>query len=284
MGALMKIAFIMTLGLATSFCFAENSSTQVVKIGYFIMKPYMYADENVRPPVGIVPQFLNKHIAPKMNVKFRFYQMPLARILVEMENGNIDGIAIIGYDPKRAEIFDYPANHMQKVAPVFAFLNSRSLNVEDLFKDNNSLRIGHVKDSIITPSVKSITRNFDVMYGHNVWKRSIEKLLLGRIDALYAPFEIPLNAMLNQLDVEESVNVMIIERDAFHLFTMFSAHPEVRRKKLLVRYDKAFEQAGGLDTFRQIYNEYEKILPIKKQPFLSHKNSNYHLKFSKHKH
>ena len=181
---------------------ALSANSQTVNIGYFVMEPYIYFDQNESAPKGIIPEFLNNHIAPNMHTKFRYFRMPIGRMLKRMKTGELDGAAVLGYNKSRATEYAYPANHMEIVKPIFAVLSESDLNSEKLTSSGKNLIVGHVKDSIKTPSFLRLETHIDIMFGENVWRRSAEKLLLGRIDALYAPFRAPLDSVLKEFSAD----------------------------------------------------------------------------------
>lgn len=244
--------------IALGFTKVVTATPEHVSLGYFVMKPYIYFDENPTAPSGIVPDFLNGHIAPKMNVNFRYVHLSIARILAEMKKGKLDGIAILGYNPERALEHDYPGNHMQEVEPILAILSDSKLTYDTLLSEKGPFKIGHVKDSIVTPSMLKLMDQFEIMHGDDVWKRSTEKLLLRRIDTLYAPFEAPLKAILKELNAERSVKVITLKQDAFKLYTIFSKHENVRKRNLVHRYERAFTAADGKSAYRQVYEKHIK--------------------------
>jgi len=242
--------------LVLGYANALSANSQTINIGYFVMEPYIYFEQNKSTPKGIIPEFLNEHIAPNMNTKFRYFHMPIARILKKMKTGELDGVAVLGYNKSRATEYAYPANHMEIVKPIFAVLSESDLSREKLTLSGEKLIVGHVKDSMTTSFFLRLETHIDVMHGENVWHRSAKKLLLGRIDALYAPFQAPLDSVLKEFSADSRVKTITIEEDAFRLFTLFSKHEKSIQKDLVRRYDEAFKKIDGEQTYRKVFDKY----------------------------
>lgn len=156
------VFFLSLLGISRA-----SEQPNEVTFGFFVMKPYAYLENG--SPKGVVVDFLQEVIGPEMGIKVNFVNMPLARILREVETGNLDGIVILGHTKERSKFLVYPQNYTQKAKPVIAVKASHELNSLQDGGDISKLIVGYVKDAILTPFVARYAKRLDYIHGHQTW-------------------------------------------------------------------------------------------------------------------
>ena len=103
MFSLFKTPLTITLSLFLfSFTFASEQ-IKVIKIGYFIAPPLTYESQN-KEPIGVINHFYKKYIMPNTPYQFEFEGLPYSRLLIEMEKGEKDIIAMTGRDKEKLGI------------------------------------------------------------------------------------------------------------------------------------------------------------------------------------
>lgn len=243
------------LMLGSSRVYSQVKPT--ITLGYFKMKPYAYQTRE-GAATGAAIDFLQNHIAKEMNVQFKFVKMPLAKILLNMSNGTIDGIVILGYTKERAEKHFYPQNSMQKSNPVLTVLNDSVIFDLPTDRELTDLRIGYVKDAILTDYLARHAESLDLIYGDDTWVRNVERLLERRVDAIYAALRANMICVVSDTRAADKVRIVDIKSDSVELYTIFSAHPTIKTKKLKKSYDYAFNKIDGKLVFDSIFNNYTK--------------------------
>lgn len=249
---------------ATTLIYSASVYSQVkqkVTLGYFVMKPYAYTGKDGKS-TGVAIDFLRNHISQEMNVVFKFVEMPLARILYDMNYGSIDGIVILGYTAERAAKHSYTQHSMQTSSPVLSVRHDSPLVELPTSKQLKDLRIGYVKDAILSDYMNQYNISLDLIHGNDTWVRNIERLLKQRVDAVYAPLRANMISAISDAKATEKVRMIDISSDVVELYTIFSAHPSLKYKNLVESYDNAFTKIDGKILFDKIFKAYIKTLKV----------------------
>lgn len=224
-------------------------------LGYFVLGPHIYADEDGHAS-GPLPEFLAEYIAPAMGVEFNFVNMPLARMLKDMEEGRIAGAALFGFTEARNIAFSYPKNNFTLMHPVITVLNSHTLTKVESFDDLTDLSIGYVNGAIISPYMKKNGMVFTNIYGSNTWERNIRRLLKGHINAAYSPIEENIKFVAAKLKVLDKIRIIRLPEAPMKLYSLFSKHTQFINLNLAKRYDEAFERINGEKIYKKVFERY----------------------------
>jgi hypothetical protein len=248
-------ALVVTLLTSPFFVKAES-----VSLGYFTLVPHIFQDKDGNA-AGPLAELLNKHIGPAMGVTFKLVNMPLARILKEMEKGKLAGAAIFGYTPKRAEKYTYPVHSFSSMQSVIAVLKSNPISETSLTINLKKLSIGYVGDAIVSPYMKYHQIKFLNISGKNVWERNIKMLINGRLDAVYSPNKINMIHAVSSVSVLDKINIIRLPEAPLKLYSLFSNGKNFVNLNLSARYDKAFTQINGAQVYKSLL-EQQVSLPI----------------------
>ena len=83
---------------------------------------------------------------------------------------------------------------------------------------------------------------YDLIAGKRVFERNVEKLVLGRIDAIYATLSTALVHIIDEMEVGDQVKLVPIEfLGLVEIYTVFSK--KTVRKNIVENYNKALEAA-----------------------------------------
>lgn len=83
---------------------------------------------------------------------------------------------------------------------------------------------------------------FDLIAGKRLFERNVEKLLLGRIDAVYAPLSTALVDIIDEMEVGDLVKLVPIEfLDLVQIYTVFSK--KTVREDIVGSYNDALASA-----------------------------------------
>jgi len=235
---------------------AKMTCAEEVELAYFSLSPHIYKNSVDGQPSGIMPIFLHKFIAPEMGVKFKLVNMPLARILVEMERGNIAGAAVFGYTKERALRHQYPRSNFSQMRPLIAVNKSNPLNKINKISDISHLNIGYVTGAILTPFIKDRGLKIITIGGSNTWTRNLQNLVNGRLDAVFTPLEVNLIHSVKQAGVLKDIKMLHLPEPAIKIYTLFSKAENFSHLKLAERYDLAFEKINGRKVYRALMVDY----------------------------
>lgn len=233
----------------------STAKAESLTLGYFVLGPHIYVNEDGNAQ-GPLPEFLTEHIGPSMGVTFNLVNMPLARILKTMKEGQIAGAALFGYTPARAEDFSYPSNSYISMHPVITVLNQHPLTQIESVDDIANLSIGYVKGAIVSPFMKSNDIVFTDIYGSNTWERNIQRLLKGHIDVAYSPIYANMSYVASKMNLLDSIRIIRLPEAPMKLYSLFSKHKNFKHLALAKRYDRAFERINGKALYQKIYTRH----------------------------
>ena len=248
----MKKLFLLTaIILFSHSSFAE----QEIKIAYFNNSPLIIYDREEREVTGgALFEFLEQHIGPEMGVKFVWERFPssIPRQLESIENGSVDAIALLAHSPEREKKCTFTATPFLLSVPAIAVLKSNELEKVEKVEDILSFKIGYARDSYISPFMSDERINFDLITSSNPHEQNIHKLMLGVIDAVYAPDISSLLGILRELKYEDDIKVVKLPEKKSRCHVVFSKDLE----PVAVRYNEVFSRIDGEKTFLQILSKY----------------------------
>ena len=97
---------------------------------------------------------------------------------------------------------------------------------------------GRIPDPLRDDEIK-----YDLIAGKRLFERNVEKLLLGRIDAIYAPLSTALANIIDEMGVSDQIKLVPIEfLEPVRIYTVFSR--KTVNVDLIERYNKALEIAN----------------------------------------
>ena len=249
-----KLFLIAILILFSDTSFGE----QEIKIAYFNNSPYIIYDREERGVTGgALFEFLEQHIGPKMGVTFIWEKSPssIPRQLNSIENKSVDAISLLAHTPEREKKCAFTATPFFMSSPAIVVLMSNKLEKVEKVEDILSFKIGYARDSYLSPFMRDERINFDLITSSNPHEQNINKLMLGLVDAVYAPDISSLLGLLRKLKYEDDIKVIKLPEKKSRCHVVFSKDLE----PVAIRYNEAFDQIDGERTFMQIMSKYVDI-------------------------
>jgi ABC-type amino acid transport substrate-binding protein len=246
-----KLFLVAIFILFNDTSFAE----QEIRIAYFNNSPLIIYDREEREVTGgALFEFLEQHMGPEMGVKFVWEKFPssIPRQLESIENGSVDAIALLAHAPERGKKYAFTATPFFMSSPAIAVLMSNELEKVEKVEDILSFKIGYALDSYIFPFMRDERINFDLITSSNPHEQNINKLMLGIVDAMYAPDISSLLGLLRELKYEDDIKVVKLPEKKSRCHVVFSKDLEPVAR----RYDEVFDQIDGEKTFLQILSKY----------------------------
>ena len=242
------LPLLIPLLLATQL-FAES-----MRVGYFIIPPYIMEEEAGTKPVGALVGFLEERIAPEMGVNVIWAERPtsLQRQLFQLEHGELDAGVILAYKPERMRFLDYPRNPFFETSPSLALLKHHPLQEIQKVEDILGLTIGCLGKSYISPFMRDKRIKFEFVYTNDASVLVFRKLLAGRIDAHYQLGVPVLLYLAKKFDAEEKIKILRLPERA----VVYTAFSKKAGGDLAARYDRAFEKVGGMKAFIEYFADY----------------------------
>jgi len=239
--------------IAVSFFLAGPSAEaqEPLRIGYFDIPPHVTGVVNGRPQ-GAAITYFEEHIAPHFGVPFEWNSEITAptRLMSQLGDGEIDAMIFLGKTAERTKVFHYPDPYLvmpETIAVKTEHPLARITSVSDLY----GLRLGFLVEGRIPEPLQSERITYDLIAGKQLVERNVEKLLLGRVDGIYAPLSTALVNIVEDMGVRDQVKLLPIEfLGPVEIYTVFSK--KTVTIDIIDRYNTALEKANG----KVNYSEY----------------------------
>jgi len=158
---------------------------QTIRVGYWDMGPYVVGQPGGKPPVGAAVDYWNTVVAPGMNVKVEWVgPTPMLRLLKQLETGDIDALLIVGRNPDREKLFQFPTVPFIKFQPGIAVLKESPLTEVKTPDDLSGLRVGTAQGAMVPDFIKNAKVTWDNVTTATWIQDSYVKLAGKRIDAV----------------------------------------------------------------------------------------------------
>lgn len=247
---------------ATVFLFCSLASGGIAQarekltIGYWSIPPHVVGVVDKRPK-GAAVSYFEKYISPHFGISFVWDEnvTPPTRLMDQLRKGQKDAMIFLGYTKERAEYLRYPKPYL-RIPQTFAFLHDHPIdrvqNVSDLY----GLRVGFLAGGRIPDKLRDDKIQYDLIAGEKLFERNIEKLLLGRIDAVYVPLTIAMSNLLKEMEMEDKVKLVQIEfLDPVLIYTVFSR--TTVSQAIVEKYNKALEAANNEKKYEVHVKSYQ---------------------------
>jgi ABC-type amino acid transport substrate-binding protein len=245
--------------LAILIIFNDTSfAEQEIKVPYFSSSPFIIYDREERKVTGgALFEFLEQHIGPEMGVQFVWEKLPssIPRQMNAIERGSVDAMAILTHTPEREEKYAFTATPFLMSVPAIAVLKSNELEKVEKVEDILSLRIGYGRDSYLSPFMRDERIHFELISSSNFIEQNFHKSMLSTVDAVYAPDIASHLGAIRKLRYEDDIKAIKLpeKESAFHVVFAKDLEP------VAARYDEAFDQIDGKNTFMQIMSKFVDI-------------------------
>lgn len=250
----MKKNLLMTIfSLVMIFNVAAAAEKKEIKIDYFDVPPHIYQDEKTGEIKGAAYEFLEKYMAPEINVKFVWQKSPtvIPRQLENLE-GNDYASALLISTPDRMKKFLFPQTAYGSGTASLAVLKTNKLQKIQKAEDIAGLKIGYATNAFITPFMKSDKIIFELVSASNYNEVNFKKLQAKRIDAVYTPDEASLLFYIKQMALGETVKVLSLPESPAIYNVAFSRN----LTDVAERYNTAFKKVDGVKLYQTLLQKY----------------------------
>jgi polar amino acid transport system substrate-binding protein len=227
--------------LATTFS-PSTMAQDPLRIGFFDLPPHVTGIEDGQPRGAAISYFEN-YIAPHFDVTFEWAVEVTAptRLMSQLGDGEIDAMIFLGKTAERTKVFHYPDPYL--IIPETIALKSKH-QIEQIksVEDLHGLRLGFLAGGRIPEPLQIDEITYDLIAGKRLMERNVEKLMLGRIDGIYAPLSTALLNIIEEMELRDEVKLVPIEfLDPVEIFTVFSQ--ESVDPDIVSRYNSALSAA-----------------------------------------
>ena len=240
--------FAAVLMLASSFVGHPVHAQESLTMGYFDIPPHVVNVERGTPN-GAAVSYFEEYIAPELGITVIWDTVvtPPSRLMDQLRNGDKDAMIFLGKTKERTEYLHYPDPYLI-IPETLAFRKDHSIDRVTDVSDLHGLTIGFLVAGRVPKSLQDDEIKFDLIAGKRLFERNVEKLLLGRIDAIYAPLSTALVHIINKMEVSDQIKLVPIEfLEPVEIYTVFSK--EKVGIDIVERYNRALEMAGREESY-----------------------------------
>ena len=231
--------------LASASC--QTLCAQTLRVGFFDTPPHAFIKAGV--PAGAAVD-LFKAVSEKMGVKeVVFQQMPLTRLVVMLERGEIDAALFMAQGPERAAKFYFPPKPYYMSQPGVVVSASSALTHIKTMVQIKWLKIGVLQGGYLSPSMHQAGLILEPLSGSDGNARNLQKVVRGRLDAAYTPDMYVFTLDARELGFEKLVRVLPLPDPSNGVYTAFS-------KKVGATYGPRYAEA--LEAVLKEKGEYAK--------------------------
>ncbi|MEO3431298.1 hypothetical protein AAFN88_20750 [Pelagibius sp. CAU 1746] len=253
----MRHLYVMTIAALLGLSGPAAEAQNVLRIGYFDIPPHVTGAEGGRPQ-GAAISYFEEYIAPHFGVPFEWNAEVTAptRLMNQLGDGEIDAMIFLGRTAERTEIFHYP-NPYLVIPETIALKADHPLSSITTVSDLYGLRLGFLVGGRIPEPMQSNRITYDLIAGKRLMERNVEKLLLGRIDGIYAPLSTALLSIIEDMGVRDEIKLVPIEfLGPVEIYSVFSKRTVTI--EIVDRYNMALERAQAEVGYKEFLENYLK--------------------------
>lgn len=216
---------------------------ETLNMGYWTLPPHMTGVVD-KEPQGAAISYFKERIAPHFDVSVVWDEevIPPTRLMEQLRKGQKDAMIFLGYTKERTDYLRYPNPYLE-ITQTFAFVSTHPIETITKVSDLYGLRVGFLAGGRLPEVLQNEMIQYDLIAGDRLFQRNVEKLLLGRIDAIYVPLTIALVNILKQMELIDEVKLIPIEFfDPVLIYTVFSK--KTVSTAVVEKYNKALDAAN----------------------------------------
>ena len=228
---------------------------ETLRVGYWNIPPHVTGVVSNKP-TGAAIGYFDEYIAPRLGVTVAWDVdiTPPTRLMDQLRKGQKDAMIFLGKTEERTAYLHYPNPYLD-IPQTFAFLESHSIDRVTDVSELYDLRVGFLVGGRLPEKLRDDRIHYDLIAGDRLFQRNVEKLLLGRVDAIYVPLTIAMTNILKKMKVDDQVKLVPIEfLEPVLIYTVFSK--KTVSENLVERYNKALEAASKEQPYKDYAAHY----------------------------
>jgi ABC-type amino acid transport substrate-binding protein len=256
----MRRLFAVLIALLTTTFSPSTMAQDPLRIGFFDIPPHVTGIEDGQPRGAAISYFEN-YIVPHFGVPFEWAVEVTAptRLMSQLGDGEIDAMIFLGKTAERTKVFHYPDPYLI-IPETIALKKGHPLGQINSVKDLHGMRLGFLTGGRIPEPLQIDEITYDLIAGKRLMERNVEKLMLGRVDGIYAPLSTALLNIVEQMELRDEVKLVPIEfLDPVEIFTVFSQASV--DQDVVARYNSALGKARAEMGYEDFLIKYLKKSP-----------------------
>jgi len=252
----MSKAYLFSIRLGVFVFFISLTAVQAhsgtVRVGFFRNSPHVITDEKGQAKGPAVDFF--RSAAEKMGIEtIQFNELPMTRLLIYLERGEIDTALILAKNPERAEKFVYPDKPFFKIRSAVAVAYANPLLEIKTADELLPLKIGVYANAFLSPIICDNRLKIIPIYETNINEHAFRMITHGMIDAFYSPDMYPLKVTLKKKEYESKIKILMLPEPGADIFTVFSKQSAAAYRK---KYEAALEELHKIGSYEKLLEDY----------------------------
>lgn len=246
------LALVVMLFAAAKVANAQES----LRVGYFDLTPHVVQVEG-KEPSGAAVGYFEEFIAPVLGIEIIWDKevTPPTRLMDQLRTGEKDAMIFLGWTKDRTAYLHYPDPYLT-LPEVMVFRADHPIGQVVTVEDLHGLRVGFLVGGRIPEALQDPRITYDLIAGKRLFERNLEKLLLGRIDAIYAPLSVAVSQIVEQKKMKEDIKLLPIEfLPPVDIYTVFSKLTV--GEDLVARYNEALRVALKHASYLDYVDQYQ---------------------------
>lgn len=218
-----------------------DAEPQPFNVGYFELPPHTQTLDGSRGPA----LYYFDQVAARMQAQVNYQQLPLSRLLKQLENNELDAALLLAKNDERQASFVYSRVPFFTTRPALAI---RSGIQSDLaaFLRQPGYSIVIWQQGYHSESLKNFAGRFVVLSGEDVSARAVDMLQKGRVDGFYEPDVYALRYNLKRYNLNSKMQLLEFKNEELHIYSVFSKEGA---RKFLASYEEALKQQQSLSPY-----------------------------------
>lgn len=163
-----------------------SGHAETLRVGFFPIQPHAI----VKSPgayTGAAIEYFSR-LSELMGItSVRFFELPLARLVVSLEREEIEVILFFAKNSQREHLFEYPETPYYCSQPGVAVKLSSPISAISSAEDLFPLKIGMLGRGYLSPFMRHERIQLQPLYGSTPILQNLKKLMAGYLDAIYVP-------------------------------------------------------------------------------------------------
>ncbi|MBN1647251.1 MAG: transporter substrate-binding domain-containing protein [Spirochaetales bacterium] len=224
---------------------------QTIKMGLFLLEPFMVEKNAHGQPGGITVDYWREYVAPGMGMKLEVVGIfPVLRLMKMLENGEIDVIPLMTKIPYREERFLFPESQLTEIISCLILRPDSKINnitrPEDLF----GLKVAFLEAAYVPPIMDHPEIIIETVSADDYRDINLRKLFTGRVDAQLDINYLSLMYYLEQHGLIDKVKIVFLPTHNESVYSIFQMSE--RGKMLRDKFEQINSEALRNNVFETL--------------------------------
>ena len=203
-------------------CLAFAAHAHALVIGVYELSPHMVVDTQ-KEPRGAVVDFVQEVLVKSGEFPVVEWRVAnFARMLRELETGQIDMVFMVARNEQRQKLFRYSSQPFFDTRSAVVVSKSGKLATLTSLEQLRQMRVGHAHGSIVPDYLKAMGVDLYDISGDDYFSRGLKMVELNRLDAYFAPTLSNAQLLFKTYDGADTLSVQALPVEPLGLYVVFA--------------------------------------------------------------